>query len=384
MVNAREIYMTSSVAVKNPGDALVVKNSGDREAHQLSLDAFYREEEIRWRDLINCAQKILNGEIVVCPFCGSTNTVKAGARRCKYGVKQRYLCKDCERRFTRSTIFRIANLPINLIAIIASKLARGYAVRDISRDLAEHHGVKISPPTVINAGCRVALLLNEMEILILKHFKGAFKKPRTWYIDDTFRKTRRRHSEGRRYFYVIAVLDEETRYCLVLDVSTKRDIKAFKRAIGKALKLTNGIRPAIIRSDSYAAQIEAIEVLMSNVRVDSKSKSEDFSHINLIEAFFSSLRKTLCKQSHYSSVANLQCRADLIRHRHNFLKSFGGRTPAEALGIVLPGLAIEDSARGFESLIKLAIALRLAKVRLDKEDRRKKKQTGGLLQWIHI
>lgn len=379
--------MTRSIAVRNSGDPLAVKNSGDEEAHQLSLDAFYREEEeIRWRDLIDYAQKILNGEIMVCPFCGSTNTVKAGARRCKYGAKQRYLCRDCGRRFTLSTVFRIANLPINLIAVIASKLARGYAVRDISRDLAEHHGVKVSPATVIRIGRRIAQLLNEMEAFILKHFKRAFEKSRTWYIDDTFRKTRRRHSEGRRYFYVIAVLDEETRYCLALDVSTKRDIKAFKRALAKALRLTNGIRPAIIRSDSYAAQIEAIKVLMSNVRVDSKSKSEDFSHINLIESFFSSIRKALCKQSYYSSAVSLQCRADLIRHRHNLLKRFGNpeRTPAEALGIILPGLTIEDSARGFESLIKLAIALRLAKVRLNKEDRRKKKQTGGLLRWIHI
>ena len=384
--------MTRPIVVKNSGDSFVVKNSGGEETRQLSLDVFYREEEVRWRDLVNYAWKILNGEIAICPFCGSVNTVKAGMRRCKYGTKQRYSCKNCGRKFTLSTIFRIADLPLSLVAVVVSKLARGYTARDISKDMFEHHGVKISPPTIIRIGCRVARLLNELEILILKHFKRAFEKPMVWYIDDTFRKTRQKHSKGRRrqrvgrYFYVIAVLDEETRYCLALNVSVKRDVEAFKRTLAKALELTSGTRPAVIRSDGYAAQIEAIKALMPDVEVNSKSKDEDFSHINPIESFFSSIRKALCKQSRYSSIVNLQCRADLIRHRHNFLKRFSGRTPAEALGIILPSLIIEDSARGFETLIKLAIALKLAEVRLDKERERerKKKQTRGLLRWMCV
>jgi len=383
--------MTRSIVVKNSGDSFVVKKSGDVGTRRLPLDLFY-QEDIEWRDLITYAQKILANEIVICPFCGGTNVVKAGIRYCKHDTKQRYLCKDCKRKFTLSTVFRIANLPINLVAIIVSKLARGYSSRDISKDLFEHHGVRVSPSTIIRIGCKVAQLLNEMETLILKHFKSAFKRPMTWYIDDTFRKVRkkrlkgRKRGEARRYFHIIAILDEETRYCLALVVSRKRDAEAFKRSLGKALKLTGGTRPSLIKSDSYAAQIEAIKVLMSDVQVDSKSKSEDFSHINLIESFFSGIRKALCKQSYYSSIINLQCRADLIRHWHNFLKSFGGRTPAEALGIILPVLVIEDSARGFETLVKLAIALKLAEIRLNKERERerKKKQTRGLLRWMCV
>ena len=36
---------------------------------------------------------------IKCPYCGSYNIMKNGTRKNKNGIKQRYMCKDCNRTF---------------------------------------------------------------------------------------------------------------------------------------------------------------------------------------------------------------------------------------------------------------------------------------------
>jgi len=38
-------------------------------------------------------------EKMICPKCGSSNTVKFGIRRFSDGLRQRYYCKDCAHVF---------------------------------------------------------------------------------------------------------------------------------------------------------------------------------------------------------------------------------------------------------------------------------------------
>ena len=45
------------------------------------------------------------------PECKGNSVVKKGKRKTRYGSKQRYLCKDCKKRFTDSTLKNKIYLP---------------------------------------------------------------------------------------------------------------------------------------------------------------------------------------------------------------------------------------------------------------------------------
>jgi hypothetical protein len=81
--------------------------------------------------------------------------------------------------------------------------------------------------------------------------------------------------------------------------------------------------------------VKAIRHLFPHVKVDSKSKDEDIAHINLIEAFHSTLGKSIPKRGRVRTTDTLQIMHDAVRFRYNFLMKHSAleMTPAERAGI---------------------------------------------------
>ena len=327
---------------------------------QLTLDVFIRKT-ISMYKVVEDAVKIIRGQLMLCPHCGSSNVVKVGkstkARKIPKGIMRegsikalltleewsmhRYLCKDCGRRFTPRSI---SNLPLFVVALILLRVARGFTSRDISADLRETLGLNVSHTTVINITKRSAQLLKQLERTLFSISEFPPEVFSRLYIDDTWRKASR---EGRRklrkrpFWFLIVIIDATTGYCLTIIASDRRDEKAFKKAIQDALALLQDRHPSIIRSDDYKAQVKALRKALKTTRIEAKSKKEDFGWINKIEAFMRSLRKPLDKLTTYRSLEHLQSRAIIVRFYCNFIKvSRQGKTPAQLAGVQIP---ISDS-----------------------------------------
>jgi Transposase and inactivated derivatives len=85
---------------------------------------------------------------IVCPYCGSKDTIKRAWRKTKFGKKQRYLCKSCGRRFIQNDGFVRMVYPKEIIAEAISLYDRGLSFAKISEHFEEYKGIKPSPSTI--------------------------------------------------------------------------------------------------------------------------------------------------------------------------------------------------------------------------------------------
>jgi len=69
-----------------------------------------------------------------CPFCNSFNIIKHGTRKNKNGVKQRYLCKDCNRTFVLDPV-KGHKANGKLIALSMDLYFKGLSFRKIVRNV---------------------------------------------------------------------------------------------------------------------------------------------------------------------------------------------------------------------------------------------------------
>ena len=82
-----------------------------------------------------------------CPECGSKNVIKKGKRKTRYGIKQRYLCKDCNRRFTDNAIRHKIYSP-RVIYNAINYYDMGDNIREVSKRINKTFKIKTSKSIV--------------------------------------------------------------------------------------------------------------------------------------------------------------------------------------------------------------------------------------------
>jgi transposase-like protein len=70
-------------------------------------------------------------ERIKCPFCQSDNLIKSGLRKTKIGNKQRYECRNCNKRCVLSPIPKIKG-NTKLVCLAMDCYFKGLSFRDIS------------------------------------------------------------------------------------------------------------------------------------------------------------------------------------------------------------------------------------------------------------
>ena len=82
-----------------------------------------------------------------CDRCNSINVIKRGVRKTKCGLRQRYECTECHRRFTHDPIkYRKANSKI--IALTMDLYYKGLSLRKIADTLFQFYGLKLHHDTI--------------------------------------------------------------------------------------------------------------------------------------------------------------------------------------------------------------------------------------------
>ena len=274
-----------------------------------------------------------------CPICASKNIMKFGKRNTAIGIKQRYRCKDCQKRFVLEPVKNIKG-NVKLISLAMDSYYKGLSYRDISDQFKQFYGLSISHITIRNWVLRFSQLMEKYAETI---------KPQTptniWHCDETCILTKRgidKTNPNKEYDYLWNAMDKKTTFLLASECSHRsRSIKDAKNVFKEAYK-QNGKIPYQIIVDGYKGYQEACLSVFKNwgnqrkVKFTSIKGQRKVINNNAIESHHST-QKDFYKVR--KGVTETQTYADGFKVFHNYVrKSTRDKlTPAEKCGIGING-----------------------------------------------
>lgn len=254
---SKDVYIVQSQS--NPQKTYTVSHNGGWECtcpdhqetgllckHIQSVQMWERFDEQEDDDVLTLKAEIDHPQ---CDECGSYAVVKNGKRKTKQGMRQRYICKDCGRRFTPDPIkHRKGNA--KLVALCMDLYFKGLSCRKISDTIEQFYDLDVHEETI-------RLWINEFMDKINKYVRKYNPDlGEVWNIDEQKVK-----SNG-EWVYSWNILDEKTRFLIANTLTKERSIletrKVFSKAIGTVegkprMAITDGMTsyPAVVRDMIY-------------------------------------------------------------------------------------------------------------------------------------
>lgn len=298
-------------------------------------DSRYRMKECKHVELLRAwlnKPKVFEKKVVeekheiTCPFCQSSSFRKDGSRKVYTGRKQRYLCKDCGRRFIEDFIKGIKG-NTELVVNTLDLYFKGNSYRDIQDNFKQVHGFEVSQSTLYR------WVVKYCKIMIEYTEKLQPKVSKTWHTDEQaiiIKKEKR---------WVWNTIDRNTKFLLATQVTKRQCISDARRQFKKA-KERAGFKPKYNITDGLAAyrkatikefhswKIPKTEHIVSGVSTDINN--------NIVERFHNTYRD---KEKIMRGLNSMKS-AEIFTQDHalwyNFVRKnmgLGGLTPAQAAGI---------------------------------------------------
>ena len=200
-----------------------------------------------------------------CRFCGSENLVKKGVRKNKYGNLQRYLCKDCGKRFSFNVGFEKMKATPQVITSAMQLYFAGTSFRNVAMFL-RFQGIKVSHVSVYKwVEKYVGLMANYLEGI----------KPNvgdTWRADALWVKIRGDMK------YLFALMDDDTRFWIAQEVANSK-FKHDARSLFKMGKDVTGKSPKKIITDGLPAYHDAYKKEFWTLKKE--TRAEHIKHIKI-------------------------------------------------------------------------------------------------------
>ena len=131
--------------------------------------------------------------MVICEFCNSTKTVRAGFRYNKSGKKQRYGCNKCKSLFVVDDGFKKMKHKPEIIAEACSCYKRGMSLKDAKEHLEEYRDIRISRKTILMWVRKYSRLLKKFSDNQVPKIKGPI------HMDEFIRKLKKNvHQMGKQ------------------------------------------------------------------------------------------------------------------------------------------------------------------------------------------
>jgi len=147
--------------------------------------------------------------------------VKFGVRKNKSGNKQRYTCKDCNKKFVLEPIKYVKG-NAKMITLTMDLYFKGLSLRDISDTIKQFYNLDITHETVRRWIRTFTKLMNEYT----KKFKPELSE--RWHVDEQNIKV------GKDWLWSWNVLDKDTRFLVANNVTKSRYIKDARAVLKKA------------------------------------------------------------------------------------------------------------------------------------------------------
>ena len=328
---------------------------------------------------------------VQCPNCGSSKLINHGKRENLTVQVVRWLCKDCRNTFSWDlNVLERYNIPLELCARVVALFTRGEEYKEIEKELqaeALRRGVRMrnfSAETICGVARSICTDGEWFEKFLFRNLMGHVDVKMVWIIDFSpyilyrpnvgaqlklsgervrFKgakgKARRRLSIRSVKAYLTGVITREERYVASVVTAPTFNTFASLKCLKQGLELLN--KPIRIDCDGCSSHINAVKILLPDVELVSKRKSEDLNFIAQIENAWSQFKAECLKEfiHRFRSFDTLRLAVRLKRIHYNFLRpnmALDWRTPAEAmLEKALPGrkvlpdsLVWRDRGRGLE------------------------------------
>jgi transposase-like protein len=202
---------------------------------------------------------------LACRYCNSERIVKKAIRRNKQYNIQRYLCKDCGKRFSFNMGFERMRAPPDAITSVMQLYFTGESFRNVMRFL-KLWGVSVSHVAVYKWIRKyVTLMQSYVEKIKLPSLGNA------WRTDELYVKIK----GDMKYMY--ALMDDETRFWIAQQVSGTKYTADIRPLFRKAKEVT-GKRPNVLISDGAPNYIQAFKEEFATLK---SPKSRHIRHIRL-------------------------------------------------------------------------------------------------------
>lgn len=284
-----------------------------------------------------------------CGFCQSFKVMKHGKRKCENMIKQRYLCKDCNRTFIGDKYFRKFKGDGKIITLVMDLYFKGLSLRKIQNHLLQFYSFKVNHETIRNWIIRFTKKIAEYVDSLQPNLSS------TWHADEMAIK-----SKGKQV-WVWNVLDENTRFLIANNITNGRDIKEARQVFKKAKENANAY-PTEIITDGLPSYKKAIRrefrtrkeigspIPVKHIKYESISSNP---HNNKIERFHGTAREKDKLMRGWKGNKNAQFLLDGYRAYYNCVRphqALNGLTPSD-----VAGLLIQNNGNRWLGLVKASM-----------------------------
>lgn len=266
---------------------------------------------------------------LACKYCTSNKIVKKALRHNKYGDIQRYLCKECGKRFSFNIGFEKMRSTPQMITTSMQLYFTGESFRNIKKFL-ELQGVKISHVAIYKwIGKYINLMNNYLEQIKLD-------TSGVWRTDELYLKIK----GNTKYLY--ALMDDETRFWIAQQVADTKYTADVKPLLQKGKEIT-GKRPLTFISDGarnfhVAYKKEFFTVKSPRTKHISHIRLQGDHNNNKMERMNGEIRD---REKTFRGLKKID--TPILKGYqifHNYIREhegLNGKTPAEVSGVKIEG-----------------------------------------------
>jgi transposase-like protein len=264
-----------------------------------------------------------------CKFCGSTNIIKRGYRKRRNGKVQRFMCKDCGRRFVvNEDGFHKMKYNPRLVTLALDLYFKGVSLRKIVDHLKQFYGFEVHFTTVLR--------WIQKYVEIMKSYVDELKPQ----VSDVWQTDEMKVRCGGKWNWLWNLMDSDTRFLLAMQMSKSREVEDARKVFAEA-KARAKKKPKVVVTDGLPAYIKAFKkefftLKKPRIKHIRNVGFKDKTNNNLIERLHGTVRernKVLrgLKQEESTVIEGLRVYYNFIRPH----MSLNGKTPAEASNIDL-------------------------------------------------
>ncbi|OIO41839.1 hypothetical protein COY00_02380 [Candidatus Pacearchaeota archaeon CG_4_10_14_0_2_um_filter_35_33] len=272
-----------------------------------------------------------------CPYCSSKNIIKFGTRKTQIGEKQRFNCKDCQKKFVLSPIKNIKG-NAKLVCLAMDCYYKGLSYRDIADQFKQFYGLDLHHETIRRWVLRFVKVME-------KYSKTIQPKNVTniWHADETMVRTKKGNRKvGADYEYKWNVMDKGTQFLLASEVSGHTRSKKDAQKVMTEAYRQNGKIPYQIITDKLPSYQDGIRKTFRNWGNERKVKHTSILgrrkqiNNNAIENHHTHQKEF---EKIRRGINETQTYADGFKVFHNFVRKGvkDKMTPAERCGIGVNG-----------------------------------------------
>lgn len=263
-----------------------------------------------------------------CPCCGSQSIKKYGTRKTTMGLKQRWLCNDCGKRFVNEPVSKIKG-NLDAVTIAMDLYMRGVSYRGIKEHLKQFLGLKVNHVTIMrwvnSYMAKINGYVNTMQPQVSDQ----------WHADEQFIKVKGQQE------YVWNVLDDETRFLLASNESSTRTTTDARQTFQQAKAIAGKKALTVVTDGSFsydqAVRKEFATYSNPNPHYRYVSLRARDSSNNRIERFHESFRQRDKVMRGFKG--NQKQYAENYKTFYNFIREHQDlkMTPAQRAGITQKG-----------------------------------------------